>query len=279
MSEANARREEPRAPRKVTGDIFDRIGGSLRRRAGEFLYGFGFFLNVVKEAALLFRRRQVGFRVLVNQILFTGVEALRISAVTAVAIGAAIHLIGTSLLAEFGQSRVMYTMLIIVITRELGPLLTAFIVIARSGTAIATELGGMVVAHEIEAYVSVGVNPIAYLAAPRFLGVVVSMLVLNVYFNLFGLLGSFAVVQLIKPIGIEEYFRNLVAVLRPGDLGMGLLKALVFGVILSVVALYRGFSVERSSTEVPVAGIRAVGSSFMLIIGADVALTAMQYLG
>jgi phospholipid/cholesterol/gamma-HCH transport system permease protein len=266
-------------PTGAGGDMLDRLGRSARRGAAEFLYGLGFFANVLKEAALLFRRRQVGFKVLVMQILFTGVEALRISAVTAIAIGAAINLIGTSLLAEFGQSQVMYTMLIIVITRELGPLLTAFIVIARSGTAIATELGGMVVAHEMEAYVSVGINPIAYLAAPRFLGVVISMLVLTVYFNLFGLLGSFAVVQLIKPIGIEEYFRNLAAVLRPGDLGMGLLKAFVFGVIVSVVSLYRGFSVERSTTEVPVAGIRAVGSSFMLVILADVVLTTIQYVG
>jgi len=259
--------------------MLDRLGRSVRRKVGDFLYALGFFLDVVKESALLFRRKQVGFKVLVMQILFTGVEALRISAVTAIAIGAAINLIGTSLLSEFGQSQVMYTMLIIIITRELGPLLTAFIVTARSGTAIATEVGGMVVAHEIEAYVSVGVNPVAYLAAPRLLGVVVSMVVLTIYFNFFGLLGSFAVVQLIKPIGIEEYFRNLAAVLRPGDLGMGILKAFVFGLIVSVVSLYRGFSVERSSTEVPVAGIRAVGSSFMLIIVADAVLTAMQYAG
>jgi phospholipid/cholesterol/gamma-HCH transport system permease protein len=259
--------------------MLDRIGRSLRLGLEEFLYGLGFLVLVLKESALLFRRRQVGFRVLVMQILFTGFEALRISAVTAVAIGAAINLIGSSLLAEFGQSRLMYTLLIVVITRELGPLFTAFIVIARSGTAIATELGGMVVAHEMEAYVSVGVNPISYLAAPRFLGVVVSMLVLTVYFNFFGLLGSFAVVQVIRPIGIEEYFRNLAEVLKPGDLLFGLLKSLVFGMIISVVSIYRGFSVERASTEVPVAGIRAVGSSFMLCIFADIALTAMQYLG
>jgi phospholipid/cholesterol/gamma-HCH transport system permease protein len=211
------------------------------------------------------------------QILFTGFEALRISAVTAVAIGAAINLIGSSLLAEFGQSRLMYTLLIVVITRELGPLFTAFIVIARSGTAIATELGGMAVGHEIEAYMAVGVNPISYLAAPRFLGVVISMVVLDVYFNVFGLLGSFAVVQVLRPISFDEYFRNLFAALTPGDLLSGFAKSLVFGVIISVVSLYRGFSVERSVTEVPVAGIKAVGSSFMLCIFADVVMTAIQY--
>jgi phospholipid/cholesterol/gamma-HCH transport system permease protein len=254
-----------------------KIGRSALRGFGEFLYAMGFFAKVLKESALLFRRRQVGFRVLVMQILFTGIEAFGIAAAMALAIGAAINLIGSSLLAEFGQGKLMYTILIVVIARELGPLLTAFIVIARSGTAIATELGGMAVGHEIEAYVAVGVNPIAYLAAPRFLGVVVSMVVLDVYFNVFGLLGSFAVVQVLRPIGFDEYFRNLFAALTPGDLLSGFAKSLVFGVIISVVSLYRGFAVERSVTEVPVAGIKAVGSSFMLCIFADVAMTAIQY--
>jgi phospholipid/cholesterol/gamma-HCH transport system permease protein len=257
--------------------MVEKIGRSARKGIDEFLYSLGFFAQVLKESALLFRRRQVGFRVLVMQLLFTGIEALGIIAAMALGIGAAINLIGSSLLAEFGQGKLMYTILIVVIARELGPLLTAFIVIARSGTAIATELGGMAVGHEIEAYVAVGVNPLSYLAAPRFLGVVVSMVVLDVYFNVFGLLGSFAVVQLLRPIGFDEYFRNLFAALLPGDLLSGFAKSFVFGVIISVVSLYRGFAVERSSTEVPVAGIKAVGSSFMLCIVADVVMTAIQY--
>ena len=254
-----------------------KIGRAAIAGFDEFLYAMGFFAKLLKESALLFRRRQVGFSVLVLQILFTGIEALGITAAMALAIGAAINLIGSSLLAEFGQGKLMYTILIVVISRELGPLLTAFIVIARSGTAIAPELGGMAVGHEIEAYVAVGVNPISYLAAPRFLGVVISMVVLDIYFNVFGLLGSFAVVQVLRPIGFDEYFRNLFAALTPGELLSGFAKSLVFGVIISVVSLYRGFAVERSITEVPVAGIKAVGSSFMLCIFADVAMTAIQY--
>jgi phospholipid/cholesterol/gamma-HCH transport system permease protein len=259
--------------------MFERIGRAAIGAVDRFLYALGFFAQVVKESALLFKRRQVGFDVLIKQILFTGVEALGIAAAMALAIGAAINLIGSSLLAEFGQGKLMYSILIVVISRELGPLLTAFVVIARSGTAIATELGGMAVGHELEAYVAVGVNPVSYIAAPRFLGVVVSLVVLNIYFNIFGLLGSFAVVQVLKPIAFDVYFRNLFAVLTPGDLLSGFAKSFVFGIIISVVALYRGFGVERSVTEVPVAGIKAVGSSFMLCIFADIVMMAMQYLG
>lgn len=253
------------------------IGKAVRTRLDSFLYGLGFFMKVLSETARFFRRRQVGYKVLVMQILFTGVEALRINAVMSLGIGAAIIVIGTSLLPQFGQSQLLYTILIIVITRELGPLLTAFVVIARSGTAIATELGTMVVSHEIEAYLSVGVNPISYLVVPRFLGMVVSMLILTIYFNIFGLLGSFLVVQVVRPVGFQEYFRNLLTTLTLSDILSGLGKSIIFGAIISVVSSFQGFSVSRASTEIPVAGIRAVGQSFMLCILADVVITLMQY--
>lgn len=253
------------------------LGRSARQKASSLLYGLGFFFNVIKETVWFFRRSQVGYKVLIMQILFTGYEALAINAVMAVAIGAAINVIGSSLLPQFGQSQLMYTILIIVITRELGPLLTAFVITARSGTAIATELGTMVVHHEIEAYLSVGLNPVSYLVVPRFIGVVVSMLVLTVYFNIFGLIGSYIVVQIIKPTPVAEYLGALLSTLTVGDVVSGLSKAFVFGVVVSVVATYQGFSVNRASTEIPVAGIRAVGQSFLLIIVADILVTLMQY--
>lgn len=253
------------------------LGRATRTRVASLFYGLGFFFTVLKETGRFFRRKQVGYKVLSLQILFTGYEALLVCAVLAVAIGAALIVISSNLLPQFGQGQMMYTILIIVITRELGPLLTAFVITARSGTAIATQLGSMVVNHEIEAYMAVGLNPISYLVVPRFIGVVVSMMVLNIYFNLFGLLGSFAVVQLIQPIPLREYLGGLMSTLQVGDILSGLLKAMVFGVIVSVVATYQGFSVNRASTEIPVAGIRAVGLSFILIIVADVFVTLIQY--
>lgn len=259
--------------------MIDRIGHRLIRGLRNTLYGLGFFARILVETLRFFRRGRVAFKVLVMQILFTGFEALPVVSLLAVGIGVAINLIGSSVLSGFGQGKLAYSLLIIVITKELGPLLTAFIVTARSGTAIAIELGGMAVSHELEAYVAVGANPIAYLAAPRFLGVVISLLVLDVYFNIFGLLGSFAVLQLLHPVAIDEYLRNLLSVLTPRDVLWGLFKSLVFGTIISVVATYRGFAVERASTEIPVAGIRAVGSSFVFVIVADAVITVAAYAG
>lgn len=254
------------------------IGRRAVDRARTFAYAVGFFGRVLAGAVFFFRRNQVGYRVLVLQILFTGIEALGISAVLAVSIGAIVNIIGSSLLPQFGQGRLLYVILIAVISRELGPLLTAFIIVARSGTAIATELGGMVVSHEIEAYLSIGVDPISYLAVPRFLGVTFSCFFLNIYFNVFGLLGSYAVLMLVNPLPFSEYFQGLVGAMNGSDIAVGLIKSLVFGMLISITATFQGFSVVRATTEVPQAGIRAVSQSFVAIILADAVITAASYM-
>ena len=254
-----------------------KLGKQFCDAFGRFLYATGFLLNVIKESALFLRRRQVGFRVLVMQLLFTAVEAMGIVALISLGLGAVIVVQGISILPKFGQGKLIYTILLIVITRELGPLLTAFVIIARSGTAIATELGNMVISHEIEAYVSVGINPISYLAAPRFLGVTFSMVLLTIYFNFFGLFGSYVVTQFIKPIQLQDYFQNLLSVMTVADIVSSLLKALVFGILIAFTAIYQGFNVRVSTTEIPQVAINAVGQGFVLCILADAVITLIYY--
>jgi phospholipid/cholesterol/gamma-HCH transport system permease protein len=254
------------------------LGHRAVDRVQEFIYAVGFIGRVLTETFFFFRRSQVAYKVLVMQILFTGVEAVGISTVLAIGIGAIVNIVGTSLLPQFGQMQLMYVVLIAIITRELGPLLTAFIITARSGTAIATELGGMVVSHEIEAYVSVGIDPVSYLAVPRFLGVTISTFLLNIYFNFFGLLGSYIVLRFITPLPFAEYYQGLVGAMRGVDVATGILKSVVFGALISLVATYQGFSVARSSTEVPQAGIRAVGGAVVSLVVADAVITAVSYL-
>ncbi|MGO9412017.1 MAG: MlaE family ABC transporter permease [Spirochaetia bacterium] len=257
--------------------MVEALGRWAGRKARDYSYALGFFFLVLRETALFMRRRQVAFRVLVLQILFTGVEALSIVSLVALSIGAVIIVEGGTILPRFGQTSLMYSILIVVITRELGPILTAFIIIARSGTAIATELGNMVVSHEVEAYVSVGISPISYLVVPRVLGVTISMMALTIYFNFFGLFGSYLVSQLIKPVPVVEYFRALLQALQPKDLVSTIVKSFVFGVIASVVATFQGFKVGSSVTEIPRAAIKAVGQGFVLCFLANALITLISY--
>ena len=212
------------------------------------------------------------------QILFTFVEALSIATLLALAIGAAVNAIGYPFLSQFSQESFIYPLLITIITRELGPLLTAFIIIARSATAIATEMAGMVISHEIEAYISVGADPIEYLAVPRFLGLTASLFMLNHYFSIFGLAGSYAVAQIFNPVPASVYFGNLLDNLHFSDIFVSMIKSISFGIIISVVAISRGLAVERASTEVPVAGLKAVGASFGWCILLNVIITALYYI-
>jgi phospholipid/cholesterol/gamma-HCH transport system permease protein len=257
--------------------LLERIGVSVRERARRLFYATGFFLQVLRHTPGVARQRHVSLKGIVLQILFTGYEAFGIVALVSLAIGAIIIVQGISLLPRFGQGELVYQILIIVIVRELGPILTAFIINARSGTAIATELGSMVISHEVEAYVAVGVDPISYLVVPRFLGVTISVVVLTIYFSIFGLFGSYIVTQLVEPIPLGDYTQNLLSTLQLVDILSTFIKSLVFGIIISVVSTFEGFAVDRSSTEIPQRVIRAVSRGFVLCFVANAIITLIYY--
>lgn len=241
-----------------------------------YMAGYFYYLSR-KTLSFLFSRKQ-DRKVLIMQLLFTGVEALPIVSLISLGIGGVIIVQGAAILPQFGQGEMLYDILVLIIVRELGPVLTAFIIAARSGTAITTELGNMIVSHEIEAYESVGINPVSYLAVPRLLGVIGSMILLNVYFDIFGLFGSFVVTSMMNPIPIEEYLRNLLQVLTAWDLFISFLKSFVFGYIIAVISTFHGFGVNHAITEVPVATIKSIGNCIMYIIVADAVITVISRL-
>ncbi len=258
--------------------LLERLGARTRHLAGSFVYAVGFGIEVARQLVLFLFGKRPAFRVLTLQILFTGVEALAIVAVLSLSLGAVIIIQGLSLLPQFGQAELTYTVLVVVITRELGPILTAFIVAARSGTAVATELGTMVVNREIEAYIATGVNPIAYLVVPRVIGVTVSVILLNVYFNVFGLAGAFFASRPTAGVALWEYVAQLGAVLQVRDLLGSALRSAVFGVIIALVSCHHGLLVEQASTEIPQQAIRAVSRCFVLLIVVNAGLTLVYYL-
>jgi phospholipid/cholesterol/gamma-HCH transport system permease protein len=240
-------------------------------------YNLGFFARTLKGVGFFVKNSRASFKILVMQILFTFVHAMGISTLLALAIGAAVNVIGTPMLAMVSQEKMLYSILILIIVRELGPLLTAFIVIARSATAIATEIAGMVISHEIEAYISVGVDPIEHIAVPRFLGVTASLILLNIYFAVFGLVGSYIIALIFSSTSMDYYFTNLLQSLNIRDIMLSLTKSVFFGAIISITAVVQGFSVERASTEVPIAGLRAVSGAFASCILVNVLLSALYY--
>lgn len=149
---------------------------------------FLFLANVIDEVWNLKSNRRVSNVVVIRQILFTGYEALPLIGFIALAIGGLVIMQGYALLDNFGQGIWVHIILVRIVIGELSGIITALVVIARSGTAISTELGNMVVSREISLLKSMGISPISYLAVSRILGVVIAMIVLTMYFNLIAIL-------------------------------------------------------------------------------------------
>lgn len=254
------------------------LGHSLINKVKEFLYMTGYLGKLIAASFLFAKRGKTARKILTMQLLFTYVEALPICCFLAAGIGSSVFMIGNSFLTALGQGKLKYDLLVLLIMRELGPILIAFIVTARSATAIATEISTMVVRHEIEAYISIGIDPISHIAAPRFLGVTFSLFFLNIYFSLFGLICPALIIQFISTTSISDYMMNLFLSLDLKIILISILKSLVFGMIISGSATLYGFNAGRASTEIPLAGLRAVSKAFLYIIIADVFITVLSYM-
>ena len=124
-----------------------RQGRSIINRVKDFGYALGYIGKLLSSGLMFIRRGRVSRKILVMQLLFTFVEALPICALLGIGIGTSIILMGNAFLVSLGQAQLTYQLLVIVVMREFGPLLIAFVVTARSATAIATEISTMVVNH------------------------------------------------------------------------------------------------------------------------------------
>ncbi len=254
------------------------FGRNIRTIISDFLYSLGYLGKLLAASFMFTTRGKAARKILIMQLLFTYVEALPICAILAVVIGTAVVFLGSTLLASLGQAQLTYTLLVMLVMRELGPLLVAFIVTARSATAIATELSTMVVNQEIEAYISIGIDPIVHLAAPRFLGVTFSVFFLNLYFSIFGLIAPAIVIQFISTTNMAEYFTNLFTALSFKIIIISIIKSIIFGMIISSCATLYGFSTGRASTDIPLAGLKAVSKSFVYLIFAYAFITVITYI-
>jgi phospholipid/cholesterol/gamma-HCH transport system permease protein len=236
-----------------------------------------FSVATMLEMLAFWRRRQTQMMVVYRQVLFTGIEALWLITFIAVALGGLVILQGNLLLSNFGQSKLVYTILVTVLIRELAPLLTALIVIARSGSAISTELGNMVVNQEIDVLRSFGIDPLSYLVLPRVVGVIVSLFILTIYFCAASVVGGWLFSTLFFPIGFNAFFSDFIAQLRLSDVVMSLIKPIVFGGFIATISCFQGLSVSTASTEVPQRTIRAVVNSLVAVVLSDVVITAVYY--
>lgn len=215
-------------------------------------------------------------RLLAKQILFTGVDAMGLVLMIGVLAGVSIVSQAQMWLSKIGQVEMLGPLLVAVIVREAGPLLVNFLVIGRSGTAIASELASMRVRREIDILDAQGIDPMVYLVVPRVLAVVSSVFALTILFiaasfisgYLFGLLLG------VMPADPSVFMRGVFNALSVADVLSLVIKTVIPGLVTGAICSREGLSVEGAATEIPQATARAVVQSIAstLIISAIVSV-------
>ncbi|RII31265.1 MAG: hypothetical protein CXR30_00155 [Geobacter sp.] len=224
-----------------------------------------------------FRQGRAAIRmVFLKQVYFTGWEGANIIVIIAVILGTVIIAQVVSLVGDNGS--LTGKILVWVVLRELAPLLTAVIVIARSGTAIAAELGTMKINGEIEALELLGIPTERYLIMPRVMGVTTSVVILTLYFVLTAFIASFLVASVGWHIPYDQFIQGILSSLGIKEILVLLTKSLFFGMFVSATCCCYGLGVGRSATEVPQAATRAVMTSLITVFLLDGLITYLSSL-
>ncbi len=222
--------------------------------------------------------RSIIIKIIVQQIYFTAVEVLLLLGIIGVIFGALVIIQSLAQLARVGISEALGQFLVVIIIRELGPIVAAVIVILHSGTAIATEVGYMTVLGDIRALTMRGIDPIHFVAAPRLIGITIAMISLLIYFDVVALLGGFIVCWLLTGIPFYAFIMGVAASIGGSDIIIGFIKAMFFAAIIVVICLYRGFQVGGEITRLPVAISRSAMECFLFLLVADLIISGVFYL-
>lgn len=241
-------------------------------RFGQTLRGVGaFFLIALGVTATKWNTAACVVRPLIRtQIFLAGIRLLPIIAFLGVALGFVIIGQTVSFLNRVGAQNYAGTVMVAVVVRELGPLLTALLVLARIGTPTVIELGMIRARGEVEALEAMGIDPIHYLVVPRVIGLALSTFALTIYLILIALFSGylFAFLQEI-PIQPSDYMGQIATALEWMDFVVLTLKTCFFGVVIATVSCYEGLAQPKRQEDVAGAATRAVVQSITLCIWLD----------
>lgn len=264
------------------GFIFHFIDDVGRRFWGAFHYSGQILLMTYLSLRAGFVNEARSFRaiatVIFSQVYFTGVQALPLISVLAIGSSSVVAMQSSSQFNILGGSNLIGQLLVAVVIREIAPLLTALIVIARSGTAVASEIGSMRVNREIEALEVMGINPLSYIIFPRLMGGIISVICLSLYFVYMAILGGFVFAKLFMNMPLSFYIDSIMQVFAIEDVYMFSLKIFFSGCIIFTIACYQGLQVQQGPHEVPQATTKAVVNSIIYVIGFNLTATLLFYL-
>src|SRR5262245_24918157 len=266
MATASNSIEQPLRRRQRSPGIFGRIGRPVLD-----------ILQIMGETAFVFfgtlRRVRVTGRTwtrIMAQLVRIGTDTLPLAFLVSLFVGMVLVVQAADQLQQYTQE-ILGSIVGLAMTKELGPVIMAFLIAGRAGSAIAAELGSMTVYDEINALRTMDIDPIEYLAVPRFLAMTLALPMLVLYADIIGIAGGALVVSFdpAVKISVHQYFDNLTQWINFKDVVVGLIKGLVFGIVVSVISCTFGFRTRGGAAGVAASTTAAVVWSFVLIIVFD----------
>ncbi|MFZ2651480.1 MAG: lipid asymmetry maintenance ABC transporter permease subunit MlaE [Burkholderiaceae bacterium] len=251
---------------------------SLGRVVMDVMYALGhhayFFSDLLRNLPGAMRRPFL----VVAQVHAIGNRSLIIILASGMAVGFVLALQMYYALVKYGAAESLGLVVNLSLVRELGPVVTALLFAGRAGTSLTAEIGLMKAGEQIAAMEMMAIDPKSRVLAPRFLGGIVSMPILAVLFSAVGILGAYIVAVLL--IGVDS--GNFWSIMQSGvdvqrDVGNGIVKSMVFGVICTFVALYQGYETQATPEGVAHATTRTVVIASLAVLCMDFILTALMF--
>jgi len=239
-------------------------------------YASRFFAYLLAHSGTALRR----FRLTVREIYFAGVLSLIIILVSGLFVGMVLGLQGYDTLQRYGSSEALGVLVALSLVRELGPVVAGLLFASRAGSAITAEIGLMKATEQLSAMEMMAVDPIARVVAPRFWGGVLSMPLLAALFSAMGIFGGYLVGVVL--IGVDEgafWSQMQAAVDVRNDIINGVIKSVVFGVAVTLIAVFEGYDSVPTAEGVSRATTRTVVTSSLAILALDFVLTALMFTG
>ncbi len=223
------------------------------------------------------KRKPMQFRARLSEMVNAGYDAVPIVAVISLFVGVILALQAAYQLKRVGALIYVANLVGVSMTRELGPILTAIIVAGRSGSAFAAEIGSMKVEEEVDALVTMGINPVRFLVVPKLVAMMIMVPALTVFSDFLGITGGLFLSATALGIPPYLYLQQTLNSLLIKDILTGLVKAWAFGIAITIIGAREGFKVEGSSVEVGRRTTSAVVVSIFTVIIFDLFFTALFY--
>jgi phospholipid/cholesterol/gamma-HCH transport system permease protein len=252
------------------------LGANVTAGVWRLGYGARFFGYLLLHSGTAFRR----FRLTLREIYFAGVLSLIIILVSGLFVGMVLGLQGYETLQRYGSSEALGVLVALSLVRELGPVVAGLLFASRAGSAITAEIGLMKATEQLSAMEMMAVDPVARVVAPRFWGGVLSMPLLAALFSAMGIFGGYLVGVVL--IGVDEgafWSQMQAAVDVRNDILNGVIKSVVFGVAVTLIAVFEGYDAPPTAEGVSGATTRTVVTSSLAILALDFVLTALMFTG